>query len=295
MNKSLATPRGVSVIIPSFNEEEAILNVVKETDLVMSQSKYDYEIVVVNDGSTDRTREILEELRIPQMRLCTHASNKGYGASLKTGIKKSGYDHVAIMDGDGTYPWQKLPELLDTYFEEDFDMVVGKRDAGSSAIPAMRKPAKWFLTKLANYLAEEKIPDLNSGLRVIRKDILLDYFHMLPSGFSFTTTVTLLLLTNGYDVKYIPIEYKNRKGKSKIRPIHDTLNFVQLITRTVMYFSPLKIFVPLSLTLFGSTLISLSFDFRTHHIAGKTVIFFVSFCIVLSIGLLADLINKRLP
>lgn len=287
--------KGVSVVIPSFNEEKGILNVLQGTDLVMSQSRYDYEIIVVNDGSTDRTGEILETARIPKMRLYTHASNKGYGASLKTGIKKSEYDHVAIMDGDGTYPWQMLPELLDAYFQNDFDMVVGKRDAKSSAIPAIRKPAKWFLTKLANYLAEEKIPDLNSGFRVMRKGILLDYFHMLPSGFSFTTTVTLLMLTNGYDVKYIPIHYNNRTGKSKIRPIHDTLNFIQLITRTVMYFSPLKIFIPISLTLFGGTLISLCLDFQTHHIAGKTVILFVSFCIVLSIGLLADLINKRLP
>jgi len=150
--------------------------------------------------------------------------------------------------------------------------------------------------KLANYLSEMKIPDLNSGLRIMKKDILEEFIHLLPDGFSFTSTITLAMLTNGYSTKYEKIDYLGRVGKSKIRPIRDTLNFVQLIVRTTMYFNPLKVFIPLSMLLVIFAFIVL---FVSHYLFGEA--FDVSFGVLMmtavmvsAIGMLADLINKRI-
>jgi len=134
-------------------------------------------------------------------------------------------------------------------------MVVGARINSKSQIPLSRRPTKWVLNQLANYLTKTKIPDLNSGLRIIQRNALNRFMHLLPDGFSFTTTITLAFLTNGYKVKYLPINYYKRKGKSKIRPIRDTLNFLQLIIKTVLYFNPLKIFIPLSFIILALAII----------------------------------------
>jgi len=158
-----------------------------------------------------------------------------------------------------------------------------------------RRPAKWMLNKLANYLTGTKIPDLNSGLRVMKKDIVMNYVHLLPDGFSFTTTITLAMLTNNYRVEFVPIEYKIRSGKSKIRPIRDTMNFIQLIIRTVLYFDPLKIFLPISAFFFISSIavLALSYLFTPKIMDITTVILFISGVQILAIGMIADLIDKR--
>jgi glycosyltransferase involved in cell wall biosynthesis len=225
--------------------------------------------------------------------LVSHELNKGYGAALKSGIRKSKYDIIAITDADGTYPIDEIPKLYEQM--KDCDMVVGARTGKKVKIPLMRRPAKWFLARLANYLAEYRIPDLNSGLRLFRKGDVTRLFGILPKGFSFTTTLTLAMLTNDMQVKFIPIDYMQRKGKSKIRPIRDTLNFIQLIVRTVLYFNPLKIFVPMALLLFLLSLgIFLYSTFAMERILDTTVsILFVASVQMLSIGMIADIIDKR--
>lgn len=233
----------ISIIVPVFNEEGAIE---KTIDGLKKYLNGDRELIVVNDGSTDRTDELLE--KISGITVINHLINRGYGAALKSGIKKSQGDYILIIDADGTYPVESIPELISSI--GDFDMAVGARINTQSKIPPSRKPAKWFLGKLANYLTSTKIPDLNSGFRIIRKDVLMKFINLLPDGFSFTTTITLALLTNGYQIKYFPINYYKREGKSKIKPVRDTLNFLQLIIKTVLYFNPLKVFIPLSLTIF---------------------------------------------
>ena len=176
----------------------------------------------------------------------------------------------------------------------NYDMVVGARVAGNVKIPLIRKPAKLFINKLANYLAEKKIPDLNSGMRIIKKEIIQQFVKILPNGFSFTVTITLAMLTNDYQIKYIPINYNERKGKSKIRPIHDTLNFIQLIIRTVMYFNPLKIFVPLSFFFVIPGIGFLIRDILALNLAQSSILLIVTGALILSIGMLADLIHKKL-
>ena len=238
----------ISVIIPAYNEEKSIKKVISDLQVCISQ---ECEIIVVDDGSTDETPQIIE--KISGIKIIHLSENKGYGAALKAGIRKSEGEFILIIDADGTYPAESISELLSQ--KDHYDMVVGARTNPQSQIPISRRPAKWMLNQLANYLTRTKILDLNSGLRIIRKDVLNRFIHLLPDGFSFTTTITLALLTNGYQVKYVPINYYKRKGKSKIRPVGDTLNFFQLIIKTILYFNPLKIFIPFSLIIFAAAII----------------------------------------
>ncbi len=234
----------VSVIIPAYNEAGSIKEVVRKTREALDQTEYTYEIIVVDDGSTDGTAASLIGQDVA---ILTHPENKGYGASLKTGIRSAKGDVIVITDADGTYPPEMIPRLLGG-MDEGYDMVVGARTGKDVNIPILRRPAKFLLKKLADYLSETKIPDLNSGLRAFRKELALKYFHLLPSGFSFTTTITLALISDGYNVNYIPIDYLARSGgKSKIRPLKDFSNFIMLIVRVICYFNPLKIFLPASL------------------------------------------------
>lgn len=283
----------LSIIVPVYNEEKNIKKTIYKIDKVLKKSNLkNYEIIVIDDGSTDHTDQNLKQSKI-NFNLIEHERNMGYGASIKSGIKKSKYNVIAITDADGTYPIENIPEMYKKI--KDFDMVVGSRTGKSVKIPFIRKPAKWFIGKLANYLAGFKIPDINSGLRIFKKEDALRFFKILPNGFSFTTTITLAMLTNDMQIKYIPINYMKRKGKSKIRPIRDTLNFIQLIIRTVMYFNPLKIFVPVSLILLLISLIVFIYSYLAlPKILDTTVaILFISSIQILAIGMLADMINKR--
>jgi len=284
----------VSVIIPAFNEEVSIKTVITCVHRALTQNRIDHEIIVINDGSTDDTKKKAIENNVPII-LIDHKQNFGYGYSIKSGISKAKGDWIVIIDADGTYPENEIPQLLKIALEENWDMVVGARTGEHVNIPAARKPAKFIINQLANYLTNTKIPDLNSGLRVIKKSIVEKFLYLLPDGFSFTTTITLAMLTNGYRVTYYPINYLKRKGRSKIRPIRDTLNFLQLIVRTVMYFEPLKIFLPCSFVLFLLAVMALIARFiKGGGFAITIPLLVLSSIQILAIGMLADLIDKRL-
>jgi glycosyltransferase involved in cell wall biosynthesis len=281
----------VSIVIPAYNEEKGILGTIDGVVEAIKPLSIEYELIVVNDGSTDKTAKIVENKNV---NIINHKENKGYGASIKTGIRCSQYENILIIDADGTYPPKHIPDLLELAI--NYDMVVGARVSSNVKIPLVRKPAKWFITKLASYLTGTKIPDLNSGLRVMRKEVVEKYIRILPDGFSFTSTITLAMLTNGYIVKYVPINYFRRQGKSKIKPIQDTLNFIQLIIRTVLYFNPLKVFVPLSLFL---VLLAFFVLLGSLLLTGKAMdvtfgVILMTAVMVMVIGMLADLIDKRI-
>ena len=199
----------VSIIIPAYNEEGMIGRVLSEVNKVMKNSNWGYETMVIDDGSSDGTGRIAEK---KGARLISHLRNRGYGAALKTGIRNAKNDTILITDADGTYPAKEIPQLLKEM--KDYDMVVGARTGEEVRMPFFRRPAKFFLNRLASYLSERKIPDINSGLRAFKKDIALKYFHILPPKFSFTTTLTLAFLSDDYLVKYIPIDYRKRRGRS---------------------------------------------------------------------------------
>ena len=277
----------VSVIIPAFNEEEGIEKVLAQLKSLNLGEKS--EIIVVDDGSTDQTFRMAS---INGVKVIRHEQNMGYGAALKTGIRHAKNEIIVITDADGSYPIKNIPTILVNM--EHADMVVGARVGKKARIPIYRKPAKWFINTLANHLSGIKIPDLNSGLRAMRKEKVERFFSILPEKFSFTTTITLAFLTNGYSVKYTPIEYYKRKGKSKIHPIKDTLNFIQLIIRTIMYFNPLKIFLPLSFAFFIASVTVLIFSWLSGRVMDiTTIILFVAGIQLLAIGMIADLIDKR--
>jgi len=280
----------ISVIIPAYNEEKAIGNFLKEMHVAFKKHNLHGEIIVVDDGSTDSTVQIAREKGAVVLH---HEKNCGYGAALKTGIKASKNETLVIVDADGTYPVESIPLLLSHV--NDYDMVVGSRSGKNVHVSLLRMPVKWCLRMLANYLTNTKIPDLNSGMRVLKKEIVRKYFYLLPSGFSFTSTITLSLLTNNYTAKYVPIDYYKRKGRSKIRSIRDTMNFLQLIIRTVMYFNPLKVFLPLSLLFiaagFGWTIYQIVF-FR--NISTLSILIILSGIQIAVIGMLGDLIVTKM-
>lgn len=280
------SPRTVTVVIPAYNEEKGIGDVVRQVLSLPGE----FELVVVDDGSDDATASQAEQAGA---RVIRHERNRGYGAALKTGINAAEGEAVVITDADGTYPNERIPELVSML--DRYDMVVGARTGARVAIPMIRRPAKWFLNRLADYLSESKIPDLNSGLRTFRRETIKSYFGILPSGFSFTTTITLAMHVNDLEVGYLPIDYHARTGSSKIRPIQDTLNFLALIVRTILYFRPLKIFLPISGMLFLAAIAILVYSaFFTEKImdASVTITLMTAFQMA-AIGLLADLIDKR--
>ena len=278
----------ISVVIPVYNEEEAIGAVLDELIEILEDKTY--EIIAVDDGSTDTTVKAVQEKPVT---LIQHPHNIGYGAAIKTGIKNAANDLIVIIDGDGSYPVKAIPELLKE--AEEYDMVVGARVGKEVKIQLYRRPAKWFLSKLANYLAETKIPDLNSGMRIFRRKEVEKFYNILPNKFSFTTTITLAYHTTGLLVKYVPINYYKRAGKSKIRPFKDGFNFIMLILRTITYFNPLKIFLPVSFVFFVAAI--LVFLYST-LVMGRfmdvtTVILVVAAIQTVLFGLLADLVVRR--
>ena len=236
-----------SLILPVYNEEKGLASTLTHLQEILQTSRYEYEVIVVNDGSTDGTEEILHNYT--SVKIISHRRNRGYGAALKTGIKQAKYPLIAITDGDGTYPNERIPELVELATEAD--MVVGARIGLNVRYSRIRKVPKWFLVHFAQWVTRTHIPDLNSGMRVFRKNVVERFLNILPDTFSFTTTITIAMLANDYLVHYQPIDYYHRVGKSKIKPIRDTLRFVQLILRLGVYFAPLRIFLPLASLFFG--------------------------------------------
>lgn len=234
---------GVSVVIPAFDEESAIGQQLDEIDLVLRRTGRPYEVIVVDDGSRDGTAQ---QAAARGVRLIRRDRNYGYGAALKAGIAEAKHDWILITDADGTYPNASIPELLKHIPESD--MAVGARTGKTVHIPWVRRPAKWLLKVYASVVAGQYIPDLNSGMRIMRKSIVESFLHLMPSGFSFTTTITLAMISNGYRVTYAPIDYFHRVGTSKIRPA-DFFRFLWLITRLALRFHPLGLLAPVALTL----------------------------------------------
>lgn len=276
----------LSIVIPAYNEEGAVRETIEAVRAAMEPQGIPYEIIVVDDGSQDRTMEIARETGVV---VDGNQVNTGYGASLKRGIKRAQYEYVAIIDADGTYPPRYLPPMLAMC--RDQDMVVGDRGAAMKNVPLMRRPAKWILNSFASFLAERKLNDLNSGLRVFRKSELVPFIPLLPQKFSFTTTITLCMAANGKRMIYTPIEYGKRVGTSKIRPM-DFLNFLILILRISTLFNPLRVFIPLGMVFIVIGTIKFVIDL-TYEDLSETVIFaYLAAIMIWSLGLIADMISR---
>jgi glycosyltransferase involved in cell wall biosynthesis len=229
------------------------------------------------------------------MRLLPFSRNGGSGTVRRIGTQQARGEIVVWTDADMTYPNERIPELVRMLDEDpSIDQVVGARTKEAGSHRVLRIPAKWFVRKVAEFLTNSRIPDLNSGLRAFRRSVALPYLRLLPPGFSCVTTITLAFLSNQHDVRYVPIDYAKRSGRSKFRFFRDAYRYLLQVLRMVMYFNPLKVLMPTALALLGLGVAKGIFDLVVHPVrfAANTVLIFITGLLVAVLGLLADLIVR---
>lgn len=282
----LLMSKELSIIVPAFNEEKAIGATVSALGAMLAESRIDGEILVVDDGSKDATGAAARAAGARVLRL---EENRGYGAALKAGIGDSRSRFVAIVDADGTYPCGKIADMLEICREAD--MVVGDRGAAMTNVPWVRRPPKWILNTLANLLARRRIPDLNSGLRVFKRASLERFVPLLPDGFSFTTTITLSMMCSNLRVVYTPIAYQKRVGKSSMRPTA-FFTFILLVLRIIVFFQPLRVFMPLGAILFLLGMAKVAYDFTKMNLSESAIFALLAALVIWSLGLVADMISR---
>ena len=273
----------ISVIIPAYNEAGSIGGMLER--LRPYVDAHGFEVIVINDASTDNTAEVVADFSY--VKLINQPYNKGYGAALKAGVRHATNDWVLTMDGDGQHRPEDILGLLEHM--EMYDMVVGSRE-GNFNQEWLRKPGKWILSLVANYLSNMKIPDINSGFRLIRKDCVEESMHILPNSFSFSTTITLAMIKAGYNVKYVPITVGKRKGgKSQVKQAHDGLTTILLITRCISLFNPLKIYAPVAVVMLVFSMLFAAYGLIFYGSFPKTAIMTsVGGILVLLFGILSD-------
>ena len=281
---------GISVVIPAYNEASSVARVVTDLRVHLDDLGTLYEIIVIDDGSSDETSECARQAGA---RVYAHSQNRGYGAAVKTGVRLAQHLWILLIDADGSYPAESVREFVPHM--QVADMVVGTRTRPGAKVPRMRQPMKWILRRLAEFLAGARIPDLNSGMRLFRRDLFEESRRLLPDGFSLTTTLTLLFFSESRHVENVPIDYDERAGTSKFRPIRDTWSTILLLVRTVMLFNPLKIFLPLSAVLFlaAVAVAVLSYTVLDRLLDTTFVVLLLSSLQILALGFLADLVNRR--
>ncbi|MGH9025096.1 MAG: glycosyltransferase family 2 protein [Acidimicrobiia bacterium] len=277
----------VSVVLPVYNEGPHVQTEIDRIRSALEASRYSFEVIVVDDGSDDGSGEHLSH--IDGVRLIRFASNRGTGSARKAGTRAARGRVVVWTDADMTYPNDDIPKLVREL--EGWDQVVGARTSEEGTAKWARLPAKWFIRRLASYLVQTDIPDLNSGLRAFRASVGRQYLHLLPPGFSCVTTMTMSFLSNGYSVKYVPITYSRRAGQSKFHWWRDTRSYVVQVVRLVLSYNPLRVFLPVGFLLTALGLGKLVYDWvsKDFRLATNTLLILFTAFIVIAIGLLADL------
>jgi glycosyltransferase involved in cell wall biosynthesis len=291
----------VSAILPAFNEKEAIRADLLDVRAALERSGRTFEILVVDDGSTDGTGDLARD--VDGVRVLTHTFNRGNGAARTTGVRAARGRTVVFTDADRTYPNDRIGDLLDA-IDAGAHMVIGARRKEAGTMRLLRTPAKAMIKRLAEYMTGSRIPDLNSGLRAQDRELTLRYLPILPTTHSWVSTITIAFLSGGFLVKWIDIDYYPRVGRSTFHPVRDTYNYLTLIVRTVMYFNPLKVFLPLAMVLIAAALLKYgAYDVWWRSgpgwpqyvppLPGTTLALFVTGIQVAVVGLLADLIVRR--
>lgn len=280
----------VSVVLPVYNERGHLRAEIDRIRAALSASPYSFEIIVVDDGSDDGSEVDLAS--VEGIRLIRHSRNRGSGAARRTGTTAARGRVVVWTDVDMTYPNDEIPRLVKEL--DGVDHVVGARRTEEGTMRVFRVPAKWFIRKLASYLTETDIKDLNSGMRAFRRDVAMQYVHHLPAGFSCVTTLTMSFLSNGYSVKYVPIDYFPRAGRSKFHWWRDTKRYLLQVVRMTLSYNPLKVFLPLGSLLLVLGLVKLGYDWIAHdfRLATNTLLIFLAALQSITVGLLADLIVR---
>jgi polyisoprenyl-phosphate glycosyltransferase len=291
---SIAAPDvlDVSVVLPCYNERDHVELEVKRIRAALEGAGLSYELICIDDGSTDGTREVLESIQ--GIRAILLPRNQGSGTARRIGTQQARGRVVVWTDADMTYPNERIPELVGQ-LDDTYDQVVGARRSEAGTYKLFRVPAKWTIRKLASFLTNTDIPDLNSGLRAFKRSVAEPYLRLLPPGFSCVTTITLAFLSNGHQVKYVPIDYFKRAGRSKFHPLRDAYNSIIQVLRMVMYFNPLRVLMPVALTLLAATFVKAGVDLVVHNlrVTGSTVLVGLAAFNIMAIALLADLVVRR--
>jgi polyisoprenyl-phosphate glycosyltransferase len=282
----------VSVVLPCYNERDHVELEVKRIRAALEAAGLSHELLCIDDGSTDGTREVLQEL--DGIRAILLPRNQGSGTARRIGTQQARGAVVVWTDADMTYPNERIPELV-AQLDDTYDQVVGARRTEAGTYKLARVPAKWAIRKLACYLTNTDIPDLNSGLRAFKRSVAEPYLRLLPAGFSCVTTITLAFLSNGHPVKYVPVDYARRAGRSKFHPLKDAYNYLLQVLRMVMYFNPLRVLMPVALVLLAATFVKATVDLVVHHwhVAGSTILVGLAAFNIMAIALLADLVVRR--
>jgi glycosyltransferase involved in cell wall biosynthesis len=278
----VAGPSTTSIIVPALNEAEAIVDLVR----ALRGSAPWHEVIVVDDGSTDGTGERAREAGAVVVR---HPYNKGNGAAVKSGVRRATGDAILIVDGDGQHRPADAVRLVSRL--DEYDLVVGARSAATQATTA-RRLGNALLNRLATYLTDREIPDLTSGFRAARRECMLEFLHLLPNGFSTPTTTTLAFIKAGYSVAFEPIDAEQRQGKSKIKLARDGAKFFLILLKIITIFSPLKIFVPVSVVTF---LLGFGYAVWTavsqSHVTNSSVLLILLAVVIFLVGLVSEQIS----
>lgn len=274
----------VTIIIPAYNEEEGIVDVING----IKRLDRGYEVIVVDDGSTDNTYQVASDTGV---RVIRHPYSKGNGAAIKTGARYAGGDVLLFMDGDGQHNPEDIPSIL--HHIGEYDMVIGARTKEPKAF-FMRNIGNKILMLLASYLTGIKILDLTSGFRAVKKEVFMRFIHFLPNTFSYPTTITMALLQEGFNVKFIPIKAAKRtkKSRSKVNPLRDGVRFVLIIIRMIVLFEPMKVFLPISVIAFLMGFGYLIYELVLHlNVPDASVLLIVASILIFFFGILADQIS----
>ena len=278
-------PKNVSIVMPALNEAEGVGHMVRGLVATFPTA----EIIVINDGSSDDTAKIAAAAGA---HVITHDRNRGYGASLRTGTEAATRDYVLFCDSDGQHTVEDIGRVMEAC--EDSHMVVGAR-RDTSHVPLARRPGKYVLRKFANYLADEQIPDLNSGLRIVNRPILKKYLHLMPRGFSFSTTTTFAMLKTDRRVKWIPLTVRKRVGVSSIRQWKHGPQTALLMLRLTVLFEPLRVFLTIASCLAVFTMLSLTVDLVVSSgtdVGDSTVMLALTTLLVFLFRLLCDQVSS---
>ena len=242
-NQATPTPPAISFLIPAYNEGASIRETIQRLEALCTEHSLRYEIIVIDDGSSDETAANARATPTENLTVIQHPTNRGYGRALKTGLYAATYDWCAIVDADGSYPIESFPDLL--RHVPAFDMVVGARTGKNYWGSLGKRLGRLVLIQMVAFVIGVRIPDPNSGMRVFRKDIALEHVKRISSGFSFTVTITLAMFLDERTVQYVPIEYLDRVGDSKVKIGVDSLRVIQILAQAILYYNPLKLFLVL--------------------------------------------------
>lgn len=278
----------ISIILPAYNEEETIAQLLEKIKQSLPK-EYNVEIIVSNDGSLDKTAFIAQE---KGAKVVSSPIRMGNGAAVKRGLRQASYDIVVLMDADGQHRPEDITTLLDVYQKGNYEMVVGQRMLKTQKFP--RAFANAFYNWFASYVSGVKIKDLTSGFRVVNREKALEFLPLLPNSFSYPTTLTLAFIKSAYPVGFVPIVLNERKGgKSKINLFTDGMRFVMIITKIAVFFSPLKVFIPLSGIFFILGIGYYLYTFSTsHRFTNMSALLLTTAVIIFMLGLISEQIAQ---